>query len=307
VLGPLLFVIFINDLDQIFNTGVTSKFFADDAKVYTVIKSDQDIVTLQENIDKLVVWANDWQLKIAFDKCSVIDFSTSAIGDSRTNSIEGAPILMVDNVKDLGVTFDCRLKFSIHIAQIKAKVKQRLFLLFRAFRLRDKIPLVRAFKSYILPLLSYCSSVWSPVQIGEINDIESVQRLFTRRVAGMENKRYKERLKLLNLPSLELRRLWADLLLCFKIIHGHVAGGPEAFGLRLKAGSTRGHSKKLFAEHTRIEARRNFFSARIVRPWNSLTDKLVNSESIASFKRGVKKCNLKRFLVLDLDEFCSPT
>jgi hypothetical protein len=209
---------------------------------------------------------------------------------------------MVNDVKDLGVLFDTRLRFSAHIAQVVSKSKQRLFLLFRAFRIREKNPLLRAYKSYILPLLNYCSSVWSPSLLGDIKSIESVQRLFTRRVAGMEYLCYRNRLKQLKLPSLELLRLRADLLLCYKILNGHLAGIPEDYGLRVKKrSSTRGHSNKLFTDHSRVDARRNFFGARIVKPWNSLPSKLVNSVSIASFRYELSGYS-RKFLMQRLDD-----
>ena len=172
-----MFVIFINDLDQILSSDVTSKLFADDAKLYTVIETKENIDNLQENIDKLCAWANDWQLNIAIEKCNIIDFSTTDKDIRFENAINGKSLPRVNEVKDLGVLFDSRLRFSGHIAQMVTKAKQRLFLLFRAFRIREKKPLLRAYKSYILPLLNHCSSVWSPSLLGDIKKIESVQRL----------------------------------------------------------------------------------------------------------------------------------
>ena len=150
-------------------------------------------------------------------------------------------------------------------------------------------------------MLTYCSSVWSPGLLTDIKAIESVQRLFTRRVAGLENTDYKTRLKQLNLPSLELRRLRADLLLCYKIFNGHVAGGPEAFGLSLMKRPSRGHCMKLHTEHSRVDARKFYFSARITKPWNSLPDSLINADSVRCFKSGVINCNMSKFLLLGCD------
>jgi hypothetical protein len=302
VLGPLLFIIYINDLSYDFSKNVTPKLFADDAKLYTVVKTQGDVDDLQESINKLSNWATNWQLKIAFDKCNVIDFATKAAsGSNFTNNIDGKLLPRVAEVKDLGVIFDPRLKFSAHVAQVVLKAKQRLFLLFRAFKIRDKEVLLKAYKSYIIPLVTYCSSVWSPGLLTDIKEIESVQRLFTRRVAGLEKIDYKTRLQLLNLPSLELRRLRADLLLCYKIFNGHVAGGPEAFGLSLMNRSTRGHCLKLKTEHCRVDARKFFFNARLTKPWNSLPNSVINADSVRSFKIGLTQCNFSKFLMLGYD------
>ena len=166
-----------------------------------------------------------------------------------------------------------------------SKAKQRLFLILRSFRIKDHHILLQAYKSYILPLVTYCSSVWSPSLLGDVSQIESVQRLFTRRLPGLESHPYRERLQILGLPSLELRRLRADLLLCFKIINGLLPVKPENYGLLLSTTSTRGHCKKLFADHTRIDVRRNYFGTRVVKPWNSLSTELITASNAYCFKK----------------------
>src|ERR1044072_8316138 len=114
-------------------------------------------------------------------------------------------------VKDVGVFFDSKLTFTTHISQIVAKAKQRIFLLFRAFVTKKPHLLLLGYKSYILPILDYCSTVWSPCTILDIKMLESVQRFFTRRIPGLQFLTYAERLRFLDIPSLELRRLRADL------------------------------------------------------------------------------------------------
>ena len=268
VLGPLLFLVYINDLADIFPDNVISKLFADDAKLYTEIKTSSDIDNLQFSIDALSTWAETWQLKISISKCTALDISLKNKTDSYCdNTIQGTVLKTLEEVIDLGVKFDSKLTFTPHISQVVAKAKQRLFLLFRAFQTREIAPLLTAYKSYILPIVSYCSSVWSPHQLGDIYALESVQRLFSRRIWGLEKLPYNARLKLLKIPSLELRRLRADLLLCFKIIHGLIAGPPQNYGLIITTNKvTRGHDKKLFLGHSRVEARRNYFGTRVIEP-----------------------------------------
>jgi hypothetical protein len=73
---------------------------------------------------------------------------------------------------------------------------------------------------YMLPLLEYCSPIWSPVKLHDIDCIENVRRSFTKKLFGLNDVPYTERLLACGLPSLELRRLWSDLVLCFNIFHG---------------------------------------------------------------------------------------
>jgi len=82
----------------------------------------------------------------------------------------------------------------------------------------DTSTLVRAFKAYVRPLLEYCYCVWSPHLKNGIYKVASVQRNFTKRLRGLSNLPYSDRLAVLNLPSLELRRLGNDLIWCYKIL-----------------------------------------------------------------------------------------
>ena len=101
-----------------------------------------------------------------------------------------------------------------------SKAYQRINLLFRSFVSGNVCILTRAYITFIRPLLEYCSFIWSPYQICYIEKIEGIQRYFTRRVLKHVGLPYMERLSVLKLESLEVRRIRADLKLCFKIIYG---------------------------------------------------------------------------------------
>jgi hypothetical protein len=301
VLGPILFIVFINDLAEIFTDNVAINCFADDAKLFTELKSMSDWDDMKHCLDNLKNWADSWQLQISYKKCAQLDISSARIVSSfPQNTIGEEPICKILCTTDLGVTVDNNLNFSTHIATMVSKAKQRIGLLFRAFKSRVLNFLLIGFKSYILPLVSYCSPVWSPYQIGDILAIESVQQLFSRRVPGLESIGYAERLIKLSLPTLELRRLRADLLLCYKILHGLVDVKPDKLGLHLASSEcvTRGHNFKLAKSHSRISARLNFFGCRIVDPWNSLPVSLVNACSAVVFKQELYNCDLSKFLVI---------
>ena len=96
--------------------------------------------------------------------------------------------------------------------------KQKIHLLLRVFIIKEANWLVKGFITYILPVVSYCSVVWSPYLRGDIDAIESVQKLFTKRIRELNKLSHSQRPIALNLPSLEKRRLWADMMFCFKIL-----------------------------------------------------------------------------------------
>jgi ribonuclease P/MRP protein subunit RPP40 len=299
VLGPLLFILYINDLKDIFQNQVVSSFYADDAKIYSEINNQSDVIDFQASLDILGSWAKTWQLCISSAKCSIVDI---ALRDDPEifpgNMIDDNLIISSRSKIDLGIQIDSKLKFSCHVSDVVSRAKQRVFLLFRSFSTRVIQNLLKGYVCYVLPLVSYCSQVWAPYLLADIYALESVQRLFTRRLPGLEKLSYSDRLRRLNLPSLELRRLWADLVLCYKIINGHVAGPMERYGLKFVTHKRDGrrHTMKLQGEFCRIDVRLHFFSERVVKPWNSLPVETVNASSVYDFKNKMKDFNFNAFL-----------
>ena len=216
---------------------------------------------------------------------------------TRCNSVNNIDINNVQQIRDLGVLVDSKLKFRAHIGKIVSAAKQRTSLLFRAFLTREPKFLIIAYKSYILPLLEYCSPIWSPHSVGDILLLESVQRSFTRRIPGLENMSYDARLKALNMISLERRRLHFDLVFCYKLLNGLIGGVPDNYGLVLSTRKSRGNSFKLVINNPRIDARKYFFSSRICEPWNSLPDSVVLVNNVKSFKRQLFTLDFNTFLL----------
>jgi len=105
-----------------------------------------------------------------------------------------------------------------HIAKITATAHQRVNLIVRSFTSRDVSMLLRAYTTYVRPLLEYNTVIWSPSLKSDVTAVEKVQRRFTKRLPGFRNLSYAERRSKLNLTTLELRRLHNDLVMCYKIM-----------------------------------------------------------------------------------------
>ena len=165
VLGPTLFVIFINDIaDILIDLNVTMKLFADDVKMYSVV--DLGISSdLLLACDRLMKWAETWQMDIAVQKCSVLRV-TNKINDlqiaPQAYQLNNVPLPWGNDCRDLGVLIDGRLNFNSHISLIVHNAHVRAQLILRSFRSRNRELLTRAFTTYVRPLLEYCSSVWNP-------------------------------------------------------------------------------------------------------------------------------------------------
>ena len=198
-------------------------------------------------------------------------------------------------VKDLGILVDAKLKFDIHVNNIVSRAHQRANCIFRCFLSRDVEWLMRAFLTYVRPLVEYASPVWNPTAITLIDKLERVQRRFTKRLPGYGQLSYGQRLKQLNLRSLQYRRLVADLSFCYKIFHNLVDVSAVEFFTLIAGSITRGHSYKLFQQHCRVNARAHFFVNRVTRVWNSLPPDVVTAENITVFKRRLASCNLTSY------------
>ena len=99
---------------------------------------------------------------------------------------------------------DSKLNFSVQIDSIVVKAKQRIFFIFKSFESRYVTLFVFAYKTYILPILDYCSTIWFPNKLEDIDRIEKVQRYFTKRLFGLRQMSSIDRLVACGLPSLEL-------------------------------------------------------------------------------------------------------
>ena len=199
VLGPLMFLLFITDIHNYLPYNAISKLFADDFKSY--IAADCCINTNDFNLIITAVqrWADAWQLPLSIDKCKWMIMSNKLVKSTVDFSDLNVKLDETSEFVDLGVTFNSKLNFSSHISLIIAKAKQRLYLLRKCFTSCNENALVEAFKTYVIPLLEYCCSVWSPSSLSDILRLEAIQRSFTRSLYCCQSLSYKERLCRCNL------------------------------------------------------------------------------------------------------------
>jgi len=302
-IGPLLFLTYINELAKILEAyGITIKFFADDSKMYAEITDIADATRLQAALDSMVQWAETWQLKLSIDKCCVLHIgqyqtaSSSVLSSLHSYTVCGHQLPVVTHCRDLGVIIANNCQPRLHINTIVAKASQRANAILRCFQSRDPCVLLRAFKVYVRPILEFNTTVWSPVQKKDIEAIEKVQRRFTKRLTGLSAYSYSERLRKLNLQSLELRRIHYDLTLTYQIVFGlSVLKCHEFFQLSGRS-TTRGHRFKLMKQQCR-GYRRHFFTTRVVNIWNFLPKDVVSFSTLCSFKNSLNSVDFSRFLL----------
>lgn len=224
VLGPLLFNIFINDLCE----RLKCKFllFADDLKIFSVINSHTDMLNIQSDLDALHDWCTINYIGLNATKCKLIEFSNRVNQTPHNYNINGVILEQVRSIVDLGVIFDSKLKFNEHIDLIVKKSYRTLgFIIRLTKRFRDWKCLNILYNSLVKSVLEYNSVIWSPYQSTYSHRIERVQKKFTRLLFFKRNivyTDYENRLKQLNMLSLQNRRTYIDMCSLHNIIHNTV-------------------------------------------------------------------------------------
>ena len=155
-LGPLLFLLFINDITKIFGQQIKSKLYADDLKFYTTIESELDEDQLQTCLDDLNKWADTWQLTISIKKCQTIKIGSRALlkddeSNKRQYHIGPDNLPSVESVVDLGVTVDRNIKFNEHIGKIVRKASTRCYLIKKVFPIKAHSDATQRFQNLCPP------------------------------------------------------------------------------------------------------------------------------------------------------------
>ena len=282
MLGPILFLIFINDLPSQIKSKI--KLFADDTKIYMIIHCLNDADILQQDLNALVTWCDKWRMEFNASKCHVLHFSKK--NQQYLYHIKGTLLKPSDAERDLGVLISNDMKPNKHIKEVVKKANQCLGMIRRSFTHIDKEIFLLVYKTFIRPKLEYCNSVWSPHLQKDIDLLENVQRRATKMVIGMNTLPYEERLKKLDLFSLQSRRLRGDMILVYKMFNELIDLKVEDFFCIKQYQSNRGHNLKLeLLNNPKTDMGHNAFSKRVIIPWNSLPCYVVNSDNVDSFKR----------------------
>ena len=260
VLGPLLFLIFINDLES----GLLSSLlkFADDTKVFCQVNGEHDQKQLQADLNCLTEWSEKWQMPFNTSKCRVMHLGRA---NSKYEYTMGNHTLEVTTEeKDLGVIISSNLKPSRQCQQAYSKANRALGLIHRSISFKTPYVLLRLYKSLVRPHLEYCISAWAPHYVRDKALLERVQHRFTRMVPGMKHLPYHTRLAQLGLWSLEERRHRSDLLEVFRMYKGLSLTPFCRYFTLSPVISTRGHSAKVLKNRCSLDLRRFFFSERVV-------------------------------------------
>ena len=301
VLGPILFLIFINDLPLEIISPLS--LFADDSKVFSRIVADKNKkkgqaengnVLLQKDLNSIASWAKKWKMEFNVDKCKIMHLGNQNI--KHTYTMDGSSLATTNEEKDLGVLIDDKLGFDKHIRSIVKKANRMLGLIKIGFSCLDKEIFMNLYPVLVRPLLEYCVQVWSPYKRKYINLLEGVQRRATKLVPELRELQYEERLKKLGLTTLEERRVRGDMIETYKILTGKEDINPSKF---FTMATVRGdpeltHNMEIYKKSFRLNKRKYSFSQRVIDKWNTLDKATVESQKTSGFKRKYDKSERNR-------------
>ena len=284
VLGPLLFLAYINDLPK--NIRATPRLFADDCLLYREINSVEDGLSLQADLERLQEWERDWSMQFNPEKCEVLRITNKRKAIVTEYKIRGQTLPTVDSAKYLGVTLHNKLSWNPHIERIAKKANSTRAFLQRNLHGSPEPVKAQCYKTFVRPVLEYAATVWSPHSMVNINRLEAVQRKAARFVIGdwRRTSSVTKMLSTLGWETLEERRARMRVAMLYNIIHNNVAiSGQQFLQPKVSNCSTRGAATKFVVPSCRIQVyRASFFPDTIMR-WNRLPGHVTESATVESF------------------------
>jgi len=283
VLGPVLFLLFINDLPEEVSSKV--RLFADDCILYREVTTTGDSEKLQEDLDNLLAWEQRWQMSFHPDKCKVLRVGRKRKPIIHDYTIRGHKLDSPPHEKYLGVTMQSNATWEKHINNTTSKATKTLGFLRRNLRTAPKHIKATAYTSMVRPQLEYASTVWDPHQANQIDQIEKVQR----RAARFVNRDYSREssvtlmLNQLGWQPLQHRKANARLTMFYKIVHCIVAIPPTLY-LTPSNRSARGHNFTYLQQQTNANYQKYSYLPRTIVQWNRLPATVVEAPSLEVFQ-----------------------
>ena len=274
VLGPALFLVYINDLPEKLHS--TPRLFADDTLLYRIIDSPADCDLLQEDLLTLEKWESDWSMEFAAEKCMVLRVTRKRPWNRiiRNYKIHNHVLDSVNSAKYLGVTLDSTLSFKAHIQDITKTAHSTRQFLQRNISGCNRATKDLCYKTYVRPTVEYAASAWDPHRgnDSQVKMLDSVQKKAARFICNDWRRKSSISAMLTSLgwASLQERRARARVCLLHKATYGLAAIPMSLFHLQTAVVSTRGAQAKFVLPHCRTLSYQSTFVPAVVTFWNIL-------------------------------------
>ena len=295
VLGPLLFLVYINDIVDAVSTGTTIRLFADDCLVYRPLRKnneDEDQRVLQHDLDALEAWTDKWGMRFNPSKCQIMQVKR---GNSPPKlhlyELMDTVLQNVTKAKYLGVWLSINLDWDHQIGTATNKANTSLHFISRNLSGCSRSAREHAVRSLTMSHLQYCCTVWDPHKKKSKDQLEMVKRRAARCVF---NNRWRDRavsptaiLRQLSWREQEQKRRHQRLVMTYKIVHGEVAIPRDRFAAPGRL-TRHDHNRTLGTKHSSHDTVKNSFFWR-VHDWNSLHQDTVDATSVEAFRNRLNK------------------
>lgn len=286
VLGPLLFLIFINDISS--DISVKIKLFADDCILYQEIKTPDDHHLLNISLEKVHCWCQEWQMSLNLLKTVSMTITRKKSPSNFNYSIDSHILQSVSQYKYLGIIISSDLRWNLHIDFIAHKAMKKLWSLRHSLRQATSDIKLTAYKTYVRSLLEYADVVWDPHTASNINKLEKIQKMALRFVFNSYNRNvssYALRARA-QLETLESRRRTNRLKFLFLVCNNFLKIAPENYITFFNPRSTRHRNCRSIKDYMcRNDCFKFSFFPRTIREWNELPAEATSSSSVDSFLR----------------------
>ena len=315
VLGPLLFLLFINDIADDINTETRISQYADETKLWRAMNSESDCEILQSDIDKLNNWCHANNMKLHPDKCKVISIKASSKNDDillHTLPFANFSYTIGDSVmdyqnseKDLGVLVNNEFTWNEHQQSIITKASQMLGLTKRTCHFATNYNRKRTlYLTLVRSLFEHCVTVWRPTETANIDKFERLQKNAVKWILNEEHASYStvdiyyRKCRELNILPMNMRFDLSDLVLFHKIVHLLIPMKIPEYISRY-TGSSRLRNSHLDSmsfifnnayptRDSRSKLYKSFYY-RTIHTWNALDFNTRNTADIVEFKRVTKR------------------
>ncbi|KAK3102525.1 hypothetical protein FSP39_011953 [Pinctada imbricata] len=288
VLGPILFLIYINDFPEYLHHS-TLRLFADDSIIYKEITNTNDTLQLQRDLDSAAKWEEDWLMSFHPDKCSILRITTKKNPIHHNYTLHKHILTTETSTKYLGITIQDNLKWNKHIDNITTNATRQLNFIKRNLKVASPKIKERAYQSLVRPKLEYNCCTWDPHQHTQIQQLEMVQRRAARYVTNRfhNTSSVNSMLQDLNWPTLQERRLRTRLIFLYKITHNLVAIYPQ--DLLFPLDSRTRHINLLGFQQIRThkDTYKYSFYPRTVKQWNCLPQHIASADTVELFREQV--------------------
>jgi hypothetical protein len=289
ILGPLLFLLFINDIPSYLKYSKIM-MYADDAKIYLPVNDIQDCDKLQKDLNYIIQWSEMWKMKLNVAKCKIISVVHKINNLAYDYNINGITLERCKHIKDLGIIINDKLSWSMHVQSLVCKANRVMGLIKRTMGY-NAAPDVnkQLYISLVRSLLEYGTPVWGGMTVHDTVLIERIQRSATRYILSFPNLDYRERLMQLNIIPLTYRREYLDLCLFFKYYNGmlfnlnindYIELRPCSSGIKTRNTV----DNKLYIPKTNTVFYQQMYFNRMIFLWNSLSKELRDIRNFKMFK-----------------------